>query len=148
MSVLAIDAGTTGVTALVVGEDTGGDRAERDRGGAVVLFQHAGRLPPIHVGKRDVQEDQIGQARGCELHAHQRISGFQHLVAGVLEHRAIDLALVRLVVDHQDRLLLHRCARAKRSTVHQHDMGDDRWLHVSGRISEPSPQRKRPADTI
>src|SRR6516225_9385231 len=82
----------------------GGDGNDRNRPHRGIGLDLARDLVAVHDGQLDTHEDQIG-SRSC--HCCKRlfaILGFSDFVIGAGEHIADYLAIIRLVLDHQNAL--------------------------------------------
>jgi hypothetical protein len=85
-----------------VARDGGGEEQHGDRLRRRVGAQCPADVEPIDPGHRDVEQHQVGQQLTGAADAALAVARLLDLVAEVPEHRLLDLALVGLVVDHQD----------------------------------------------
>ena len=89
-------------------------RADRVSSGRRVPLQDPCRFQPVDDRDGDVHEDQCRQVLPCLADRVLSVERLGHAVAGELEHRAVDRAIVLVVFDQEDQLL-HGCERRERS---------------------------------
>src|SRR6266566_5485183 len=86
-------------------EHIGGDRDDRDRSQLRIGFNPAGSCITVHDRELDIHQDEIGRLL-CDC--RQRlltVFGLCNFVVGRGQHIADDLAIIRLVLNHQNALV-------------------------------------------
>src|ERR1700686_2826520 len=85
-----------------------GERDYRNGGGRIVSLEQRSGFEPIHAGKLNIHQDQVGLSVAGQRQPGLRISGADHGVAGGLHQEFRQLHVGGVVLDDQNRCHVRR----------------------------------------
>ena len=104
LPILQDEKGSCCMAAVFAAERIGGNRDDWDRSQLRIGFNPAGRCITVHDRELNIHQDEIGPLR-CDCRQRQlTVFGLRNFVVSRGQHIADDLAIIRLVVDHQNAL--------------------------------------------